>query len=158
MIPLIDTRLLDDVSAEAKAAPRGRKNRNFHPSNEFPAHRLLNAIEPGSYIAPHRHNDANKDETMVILRGALGLVEFDATGNVLRCTTLQAGGEVLGCDIPHGTFHTLVALVPDTVFLEAKAGPYAALTEDEKASWAPQEGEPGAADYLQSLAAHFKPI
>ncbi|RTL48224.1 MAG: cupin fold metalloprotein, WbuC family [Rhodocyclaceae bacterium] len=155
MIPLIDTRLLDEVSAEAKAAPRGRKNRNFHPANEFPAHRLLNAVQPGSYIAPHRHNDPNKDETMVVLRGALGLVEFDVAGNVLRCTALQAGGEVLGCDIPHGTFHTVLALAPDTVFLEAKAGPYAALADSEKATWAPQEGDAGAAAYLAALRARF---
>jgi len=155
MIPLIDQTLLDAVSAEAKAAPRGRKNRNFHPANEYPAHRLLNAIEPGSYIAPHRHNDPTKDETMVLLRGSLGLVEFDGEGNVLRCTRLQAGGGALGCDIPHGTFHTVLALSPDTVFLEAKSGPYAALSEAEKAPWAPAEGEPAAADYLAALTARF---
>jgi cupin fold WbuC family metalloprotein len=155
MIPLIDKALLDAVSAEAKAAPRGRKNRNFHPSNEFPAHRLLNAIEPGSYIAPHRHADVNKDETMVVLRGALGLVEFDEAGNVLACTTLRANGDVMGCDIPHGTFHTVLALEPNTVFLEAKAGPFALLTDAEKAPWAPQEGDAGVAEYQAALRARF---
>lgn len=152
---LIDTALLDAVSAEAKAAPRGRKNRNFHPHNEYPGHRLLNAIEPGSYIAPHRHNDPTKDETMVVLRGALGLVEFDEAGAVLRCTTLRAGGDALGCDIPHGSFHTVLALEPNTVFLEAKSGPYAVLTDAEKAPWAPQEGDAGAPDFLAALRARF---
>lgn len=155
MTTLIDTALLDAVSAEAKAAPRGRKNRNFHPHNDYAAHRLLNAIEPGSYIAPHRHNDPNKDETMVVLRGALGLVEFDEAGAVLRCTALRAGGDALGCDIPHGTFHTVLALEPNTVFLEAKSGPYAVLSDAEKAPWAPQEGDAGAADFLAALRARF---
>ena len=154
-IHLIDTALLDEVSAEAKAAPRGRKNRNFHPANEFPAHRLLNAVEPGSYIPPHRHNDPLKDETMVVLRGELGLVEFDDNGNVIKATRLSANGAACGCDIPHGTYHSVLALVPGTVFLEAKSGPYAALTETEKAAWAPQEGEPGAAEYSQKLASLF---
>ncbi|HNH35631.1 MAG TPA: WbuC family cupin fold metalloprotein, partial [Rhodocyclaceae bacterium] len=58
MIPgplrLIDAALLDAVSNEAKASPRQRKNRNFHPTDNHPGHRLLNAIEPGSYVAPHR--------------------------------------------------------------------------------------------------------
>lgn len=155
MIPLIDKTLLDTVVAEAKEAPRKRKNRNFHPDNDYPAHRLLNAIEPGSYIQPHRHNDTTKDETMVVLRGSLGLVEFDASGQVCRCVVLKAGGEAMGCDIPHGTFHTVMALEAGTVFLEAKSGPYAALTAEEKAPWAPQEGDIGASDYLQTLQRYF---
>ena len=155
MITLIDIPLLDAVSAEAKAAPRGRKNRNFHPDNAYPAHRLLNAIEPGSYIAPHRHASASKDETMVVLRGSLGLVEFDDAGQVARCIRLGAGGDALGCDIPHGVFHTVIALAADTVFLEAKSGPWAPLGDDEKAPWAPQEGDPDAAAYLQTLTARF---
>lgn len=155
MIPLIDNILLDSVVAEAKDAPRKRKNRNFHPHNDYPAHRLLNAVEPGSYIAPHRHNDPNKDETMVVLRGSLGLVEFDENGAVQRCTRLQAGGDILGCDIPHGTFHTVLALESGTVFLEAKSGPYAALGAEEKAPWAPQEGDLGVAAYLHALQQRF---
>jgi len=34
VIRLIDTVLLDEVSAEAAASPRGRKNRNFHPRDD----------------------------------------------------------------------------------------------------------------------------
>lgn len=154
-IRLIDSALLDEVSAEAKAAPRGRKNRNFHPANEFPAHRLLNAVELGSYIPPHRHNDPHKDETMVVLRGELGLVEFDDYGNVIKATRLAANGAACGCDIPHGVYHSVMALAAGTVFLEAKSGPYAALTETEKAAWAPQEGEAGAADYLAKMESLF---
>lgn len=156
MISLIDTALLHEVSAEAKVAPRGRKNRNFHPDNEYPAHRLLNAIEPGSYIAPHRHASTTKDETMVVLRGALGLVHFDEEGNILHSVALRAGGDVLGCDIPHGIFHTVLALEPGTVFLEAKSGPWAPLAETEKAAWAPQEGDDGAPAYLSALTERFK--
>ncbi|MEK7738235.1 MAG: hypothetical protein AAB319_10845, partial [Pseudomonadota bacterium] len=44
MIQLIDTNLLDAVSREAQASPRRRRNRNFHPADDFPAQRLLNAI------------------------------------------------------------------------------------------------------------------
>ena len=56
MIPtLIDVELLDTVSAAAQTSPRGRKNHNFHTADAAQCHRLLNAIEPGSYVAPHRH-------------------------------------------------------------------------------------------------------
>jgi cupin fold WbuC family metalloprotein len=151
MITLIDNALLDEVCAQAAASPRRRKNRNFHPYDEHPGHRLLNAMQPDSYIPPHRHLDPNKDETFVVLRGLLGLVLFDDTGKVIRLAKVGAGGTAIGVDIPHGTWHTAVALEPDTVFLEAKAGPYLPFTPAEKAPWAPAENTAGAAPYLAAL-------
>jgi cupin fold WbuC family metalloprotein len=151
MITLIDNALLDEVCAQAAASPRRRKNRNFHPYDEHPGHRLLNAMQPDSYIPPHRHLDPNKDETFVVLRGLLGLVLFDDTGKVIRLAKVGAGGTAIGVDIPHGTWHTAVALETDTVFLEAKAGPYLPFTPAEKAPWAPAENTAGAAPYLAAL-------
>ncbi len=152
---LIDAALLDAVSAEACLSPRGRKNRNFHGTDDFPAHRLLNAVEPGSYIAPHRHLDAHKDETMIVLRGRLGLVIFDAVGEVLQTSVLAGGSSTLGVDIPHGSWHTVLALESGTVFFEAKAGPFLALTQEERAPWAPQEGAAAADAYGARLRQLF---
>jgi cupin fold WbuC family metalloprotein len=156
MITLIDNALLDSVRGEALQSPRRRKNRNFHPTNDFPAHRLLNAIEPGSYIQPQRHLGANKDETVAVLRGRLGLVLFDDDGTVVRAEVLAAGGPAMGADITRGTWHTALALEPGTVFLEAKAGPYRPLTAEEKAPWAPAENSPEAAAYFARLLALFQ--
>ena len=156
MIRLIDTALLDAVSASARAAPRGRKNRNFHPSDDYPGHRLLNAIEPDSYVMPHCHRDPNKDESIVCLRGRLGIVIFGPAGQVDRNIVLTPGGDAVGVDIPHGIFHAVLALAPGTVMFEAKSGPYVPLAADEKAAWAPAEGEPGAADYLARLRRLFE--
>ena len=155
MITLIDDTLLDAVCAEAAASPRRRKNRNFHPRDDHPAHRLLNAMQPDSYIAPHRHLEPSKDETFVVLRGLLGLLVFDDAGAVLRGVRVGAGATALGVDIPHGTWHAAVALEPDTVFLEAKAGPYLPLTEAERAPWAPTENSADGAAYLTALKARL---
>lgn len=155
MIRFIDRALLDEVSAEAAASPRLRKNRNFHGSNEHPGHRLLNAVEPGSYVAPHRHLAADKDETMVVVRGRLGFVAFDETGAVLQSLVLGPGEAALGVDLPAGTWHSVLGLEPGTVFLEAKAGPYLPLTAAEKAPWAPAEGDAGAAAYYERLRGLF---
>lgn len=151
MITLIDDRLLDELCAEAAASPRRRKNRNFHPHDEHPGHRLLNAMQPDSYIPPHRHLDPNKDETFVVLRGLLGLVLFDDAGAVIRTVKVGPGGAAIGVDILHGTWHTAIALEPGTVFLEAKAGPYLPFTPAERAPWAPVENAPEAAAYLAAL-------
>ncbi len=152
---IIGTTMLDETSAAAQASPRLRRNRNFHPSDDFPCHRLLNAIEPASYVAPHRHLDSRKDETMLVLRGRLGLVIFDDDGGVLRVVELGAGGGDFGVDIPHGQWHSVVGLESGTVFFETKAGPYVPLTQEERALWAPGEGEAAAVGYLEKLRALF---
>lgn len=152
---IIDQAFLDRISIQAKESPRKRKNFNFHASENDLSHRLLNAIEPGTYIPPHRHLDPNKDESMVMVRGKMGAVFFDADGNIAQTAVLSAGGPVGAINIPFGVFHSLVALASGTVFFEAKAGPYALLTAEERAPWAPQEGEAGAAGYLARLERLF---
>lgn len=153
---IIDRKLLDEITAEAGASPRLRKNRNLHPSDEFPCHRLFNAMEPGSYIRPHRHLDPAKDETMVMVRGRMGVLSFDETGAVVSARIIGADDDSFAVDIPHGEFHTVVSLEPGTVFLEAKAGPYLPLTDAEKAPWAPEENSPEASGYLSALMERFR--
>ena len=152
---VIDSQILDDITAQAERNPRKRKNFNLHPSDDSFCHRLLNAIEPESYIRPHRHLDPAKDESFVIIRGKLGIITFDGDGNVLEKAVLSAANETLIADIPHGVFHAAVSLEKGTIFFEAKAGPYLPLTEKEKAPWAPEDGDPHAAPYLVGLKALF---
>ena len=152
---LIDQDLLAALSAEARAGARGRKNRNFHGSDAAPAHRLVNAIEPGSYVAPHRHLDPDKDETMIVLCGRLGLIVFDAAGGAVKTAVLAPGSACLGVDIAHGSWHTVLALETGTVFFEAKAGPYLPLTAEERAPWAPEENDAAADGYYAGLRRLF---
>lgn len=154
-IRLINQDLLDQVSAQAQASPRRRKNHNFHVSETDSCNRLLNAIEPDSYIQPHCHYDAEKDESLVVVRGRVGVVFFDAHGAITSQAVLAPASEAVGVNIPHGVFHTLVALEPGSVFFEAKAGPYAPLTAREKAPWAPAEGDPQAEVFLARLKQMF---
>jgi len=154
---IINRQLLDEITAAARENPRLRQNWNIHPADDFPAHRLLNAMEPASYIRPHRHLDPLKDETFMIVRGRLGIVVFDDNGGVTEKLLLDAEGENLGADIPSGVFHTAVSLREGTIFFEAKAGPYIPLKEAEKAPWAPEEGVAAAA-YLLALQKEFKTL
>jgi hypothetical protein len=54
--------------------------------------------------------------------------------------------------LPAGTWHSIVALIQGSVFLEAKGGPYVALQDEEKARWAPGEKDEGALAYLEKLS------
>jgi len=145
---IVDQNLLNEVTGLAIAAERRRKNRNFHISDESGCHRLLNAIEPESYIAPHRHLDPGKEESIVVVRGRLKCIRFDENGNPLEVLEMQPGGAVVAVDLAVGEFHSLVSLASGTIFFEAKAGPYRPLQPGERASWAPPEGSPEAAGYL----------
>lgn len=146
---------LDALAAEARALPRRRKNRNFHHEAAHPAQRLLNAVEPDSYVRPHRHRHPDQAETLVALRGAFGLVWFADDGTVAGTAVLGSGGAAIGVDIPPGTYHTLIALEAGSVFFEAKAGPYVAATDKEFAPWAPAEGTTAAMAWLERLRALF---
>jgi cupin fold WbuC family metalloprotein len=150
-VEFVSQQKLDQLSSQAKQSPRLRRNYNFHTSDGDICHRLLNAMEPDSYIQPHRHSDINKDETLAVIRGKMGLIIFDNDGNIEEMALLEPTGNVMLANIPHGTFHTLVSLDGPSVFFEAKAGPFIPLTQDEKAYWAPKEGDESSTEYLKSL-------
>lgn len=154
---LIDAALFADVCAAARASPRRRRNHNFHRQDGDACHRLLNAIEPGSYVRPHRHLDPAKDETIIVLRGRLAALLFDDAGKVTQAAVLAPGGDCAGIDIPHGRYHTLFALEPGTVMFEAKAGPFLPLGAAEYAPWSPPEGTPEAAVFLAELVSRLAP-
>jgi cupin fold WbuC family metalloprotein len=80
---------------------------------------------------------------------------FDEAGSVVDTAVLVAGGERCGINLPHGTYHTVLALEPKTVFFESKGGPYRPLDLAELAPWAPVEGARDARPYLAALRALF---
>ena len=59
---------LDFLSVQAKSNPRLRQQDNIYESYQETCQRLFNAIEPCSYIRPHRHAIDPKDELLVAVR------------------------------------------------------------------------------------------
>jgi len=147
----IDKTMLDQVTAAARSSPRRRMNHNFHESPEEPLQRMLNAIEPLSYIRPHFHEEPEKREIFFVLRGRLLVVEFDDQGHVTDHFLLspQAGNH--GVEIPHRVYHTIIALDPGTVAYEIKVGPFIPLSDKNFAPWAPEADVPGVNAYLSRL-------
>ncbi len=147
----IDDRLLDAATAQARTSVRRRHMHRFHQADAEPVQRMLNALEPESYIAPHRHPDADRVEVFVALRGRLGVLEFDDAGTVRHAVVLDPRGPTRGIEIPPGVWHTIVALDPGTVAFEVEPGPYDPARAKEAAPWAPPEGDPRAPAYLARL-------
>ena len=120
--------LLDDLTAKAKESPRLRMNLDLRDSAEDTSQRMLNAIEPGSPLPIHRHQ--NTSETVVCLRGRL-VEEFydDLERTCTERIELSPNGPVVALNIPAGQWHTVQALESGTVILEMKNGQYEPLSD-----------------------------
>jgi cupin fold WbuC family metalloprotein len=134
-----------DLHGQAKASPRQRQHLNIHASHEAPFQRLFIAFGLDSYVRPHRHHLVPKDETLIAAQGLLGVIVFDDAGQVVQQLKLgterhAAPGVGPVVDMPAGTWHTVLALTPDAVLLEGKAGPFDPQGPREFADWAPEEG------------------
>lgn len=144
-LKFIDAALLGRLHAEAVQSPRLRTHHNLHATLDAPIHRMCMAMEPGTYVRPHRHPD--KWELLLIVTGDMRVLTFDDAGTVLTRTRLSAGGETYGLETPADTWHGVVTLAPRTVVLECKAGPYVAVAEKDFAGWAPPEGDVRATEF-----------
>jgi cupin fold WbuC family metalloprotein len=150
-LTVINETLLQEALAASRQSPRRRVILPFHKGNDDGLHRMFNAVQPGTYIRPHRHVSAPKAESIVVLRGAIHFFEFTETGEVRTHFRLAAGSAQFGVDLESGVIHTFIAMEDDTVLFEVKPGPYAAITDKDFAAWAPAEGAPEAAAYLEEL-------
>ena len=78
----IDSALLEDVSTQAKLSARKRKNHNFHEHPSARIQRMLNAMEPDTYVRPHKHESPDKLEVFFCLKGSFAVVIFNETGEI----------------------------------------------------------------------------
>lgn len=147
----IDTKLINQLSEKAKAAPRKRMNHNFHQTADDLLNRMLNAMEPGTYVCPHKHENPDKREAFIVLRGSFLIVEFDEEGNITDHTILNREKGILGIEIPPKVYHMLICLEPDSVLYELKDGPYNPANDKIFAPWAPLEGSPEAARFIKNV-------
>ena len=152
---IFDAQYLDGLTNQAKDSPRLRQHRNVHQSYQEASQRIFNAIEPGSYIRPHRHASDPRDELLIAVRGVMAMVTFDDQGavtNVLRFGTERHGDQMaVGAEVSSSTWHTVIALEPGCVLLEVKAGPFDPNQPKDLAPWAPEENSAAARDYYDRM-------
>ena len=126
---IINKTLLDSVSKQAKESPRLRMNYNLHEKLTDSTHRFFNAMEPGTVVPIHRHQ--NCAETFILVRGSMRVVLYDDDRNVIEDAILSAGGDNYGIHIPTGVWHWVDILESGTVTFEVKEGPYEPLKEED---------------------------
>ena len=145
----IDNMLLDSLTQQAKESPRKRAHYNLHRKLDDPIQRLCIAIEPETYFRPNRHADPATSEVFMLLRGSAVLLFFDDAGRVTERVTVSAGGPVSAVEIPAAAWHAMASLESGTVFFEVKQGPYSRPKDKNVAAWAPAEGQPETAQFIE---------
>jgi cupin fold WbuC family metalloprotein len=147
----LDRDMLENVVRLSRKSPRKRIIQRLHGPDNAPLQRMLNAMQPGSYLRPHRHQHPPKAETFVMLTGAVRYISFDDQGTITQVLDMRAGSTVFGVDIEPGVWHSLMVLEPDSVVFETKNGPYEQTSDKDFAPWSPAEGDPETSAYLSEL-------
>ncbi|TNF55865.1 cupin fold metalloprotein, WbuC family [bacterium] len=150
---IVDKSIMNSAIETSRRSPRGRVILPFHRTGSDSMHRMLNALQPFSYIQPHRHHSPPKAESIIVLKGSIGYVTFQEDGTIDCYYTLSAHADRIGVDTKPGVYHTFFALESDTLLFEVKPGPYDERSDKDFASWAPGEGTEGVTKYLENLFA-----
>lgn len=126
---IIDQKLLDSLSLQAKESPRLRQAFDLRTTPNDSSHRILNAVEPGTILPIHRHRSSA--ETIVVLRGKVVQHYYDENGNKIASFELAPNTEQVAMSVPVGQWHSLEVLEEGTVIFEAKDGAYDPLNDKD---------------------------
>lgn len=129
----ITATMLADLSAQAQASPRRRANHNLHVQLDDPIQRLAIAMEPDTYVRPHRH--PHTWELLYPLVGHFVVLHFDAVGIVTARSVL--GNDAALIENPAGGWHAVHSLDAGGVIFEVKQGPYRPIADADYAPWSP---------------------
>jgi cupin fold WbuC family metalloprotein len=137
----LNTSDLKILSEKARAAPRKRSHHNIHASLDAKVQRLAIAMEPETYVRPHRHPQTW--EIYLPLSGSFKVILFDEQARVTACYTLGGSDGLKVFELPQNTWHSVVSLETGSVIFEVKEGPYIKPDITDVAGWSPDENEAG---------------
>jgi cupin fold WbuC family metalloprotein len=150
----IEAAQIDRARDDARRSPRQRSILRFHDHEEA-VQRMLNAVEPGSYVRPHRHASPDKTEVFVVLAGRACICRWSEVGELEETLEIAADGPRRGVEIPPRVWHSLVALEPGTVLYEVIEGPFSPSEHKRFAPWAPEEGSAEGRRFHEALRARL---
>lgn len=148
---IINNAKILELGALALNSDRKRTMFNLHSSPDDPLQRMVNVLEPGTYLCPHKHSNPEKREIFVILRGLLLICMFSKRGKVQDYIFIGKDSGNYIAEIASSTWHTIIPLAIHTAVFECKDGPYDPETDKIFAPWAPLEGDPDAQQFNRNL-------
>ncbi len=146
----LTSEILEEGYQASRESPRLRIILPIQRTQDARVQRLVNFMQPGTYIQPHCHPEPHATESICLLHGALEIILFQEDGTITSHHLLTK--EMPLFDIEPGIWHGMVVHEEDTVVFEVKQGPYNANTDKYFAKWAPVEGDPKAPFFLSKLS------
>lgn len=122
-----------------------------HRKQEAEVQRIVNFLQPGTYIRPHLHPLPHATESIVLLQGKIRFFTFNDAGTIMTDQLLASEPVPSVIDIEPGVWHSFLVLKEDTMLFECKKGPYNSKTDKEFAEWAPAEGSPECNTWMNQL-------
>ena len=147
----INAELISDIENKASSSPRKRSMHIFHKTMDDTLQRMINSMQPGTYLRPHKHEDPDKREVFIALTGKFVVIEFDENGKIRDHMILNPTTHEYAAEIEERVFHTVICLEPNSSAYELKDGPYNPIDDKNFASWAPKEGDEGCEEYNKKL-------
>jgi len=148
---LTDELIRNGIEA-SRSSERLRMILPVHRTQGAIVQRLINFLQPGTYIRPHKHPLDHASESIIVLQGVIRFLTFDNQG-IVKSSEIVPSSPLPGVvDIEPGVWHTFIVLEQDTILFECKKGPYYAKTDKEFAKWAPAESDPESKNWMKKLA------
>lgn len=115
---------IEVLRAAVGATQKRRARINAHPDSSDALHEMMIAIEPGSYIRPHKH--PAKSESFHIIEGEVDIIVLDDTGDIRRIVSLgdKDSGKAFYYRMSQPFFHTLIIRSPLLIMHEITNGPF----------------------------------
>jgi len=147
----LDLNIIEEGLKISRNNDRKRIILPIHREQGSRVQRMLNFLQPGTYIRPHKHPLKHASESILVLQGAIRFFTFNGSGTIQDDYRLSNNIPDCVIDIEPGVWHTFVVLQRDTVIFESKRGPYNVLTDKEFAHWSPEEGSPESRIFMEKL-------
>lgn len=135
----------------SRANERKRMILPIHRTQDALVQRLINFVQPNTYIRPHLHPRKHAVETIFLYQGSIEFIVFSDDGKIDDHYTLKAASSNPMIDIEPNIWHSFLVLEPDTIVMEIKRGPYDSQLDKAFADWAPEEGTSKVPKYINRL-------
>lgn len=144
----LSDKMIEDGVKASRESERLRMILPIHRKQDARVQRMINFLQPGTYIRPHKHPLEHASESLILIQGSIRFFTFDDEGNVLTKNKIQSKPLPGVIDIEPEVWHSFIVLEKDTILFECKKGPYDAEADKTFAEWSPEEGSDGVEEWM----------
>lgn len=151
----LSEQMIEDGLKASRESERLRIILPIHRKQDAKVQRMINFLQPGTYIRPHMHPLDHATESLILIQGSIRFYTFDMDGNGLTEDEIQSKPLPGLVDIEPNVWHSFIVLEENTILFECKKGPYDAKTDKVFAEWSPEEGAKDVEKWMEKFYLGF---